>query len=70
MNNALDKGIIGAEGNSEVILENIYVRDNYAKGMASGIYSSNSNVTIINSTFLNNSVDGLGTVSIEADSNF
>jgi hypothetical protein len=37
-------------------------------GIASGIYSSNSNITLLNTTFMNNTVEGVGTLSFESDS--
>ena len=50
--------------------ENLVFRDNYASGMASAIYSSNSVIRIKNSKFYNNTADGVGSVVLEADSNF
>lgn len=46
------------------------IRDCYSKGTASGLYASNSNITLINVTFLNNKVEGPGTLTLEADSSF
>lgn len=69
-NVAMEKGTIGSDGGSTLIIENTMIRDNYSKGMASGVYTSNSNLTIRNTTFMNNTVDGVGALTMESDSTF
>jgi len=60
----LVQGLIGVSAGSILNGANLVFRGNYAKLMASAIYSTNSQIILTNSTFIENKCDGKGTLSL------